>query len=265
MGIKSRKSFTLIELLVVVAVIAILASVLLPALNKALEKARQVTCVNIMKSLGMANQTYFDNNNGVIYVGVAGDWGGLYNETNTHSNMASILYEISGTDKILCEYFPKTGISSKFVCKTAFDMLREANPASNVYKLCQELDSGCSRKNHVNFWRFYGMRMDISSTVSGSCFRTSTENGKAVWSHSITRVVSPSSSLFWSEGLYQLTKSEFNESHSALNAHNGKTTVLYFDTHVGSVSKQKFQCAHSNSGSADRSCKSCRFWYPYMK
>lgn len=66
MGIKSRKSFTLIELLVVVAVIAILASVLLPALNKALEKARQVTCVNIMKSLGMANQAYFDNNNGVI-------------------------------------------------------------------------------------------------------------------------------------------------------------------------------------------------------
>lgn len=142
--------------------------------------------------------------------------------------MASILYEISGTDKILCEYFPKAGISPKFVCKTAFDMLREASPDSNTYKLCQELGSECSRKNHVSFWRFYGMRMDMFSTVSGSCFRTSTENGKAVWSHSITRVVSPSSSLFWTEGLYQLMKSYFNESSKALNAHIWKNDSPLF-------------------------------------
>ena len=55
-------TFTLIELLVVVAIIAVLASLLLPALGKSRESARMAYCLNNMKSLAASNTMYADDN-----------------------------------------------------------------------------------------------------------------------------------------------------------------------------------------------------------
>lgn len=61
-----KENFTLVELLIVIAIIAILASMILPALNKTFEAARRISCTNNLSQIGKAITMYADDNNGCI-------------------------------------------------------------------------------------------------------------------------------------------------------------------------------------------------------
>ena len=75
MNIKATRGFTLVELLVVIAIIGILSALLFPALSSARERARRTQCVNNLKELAIAFQSYADDN-GDQLPGPA--WLGLY-------------------------------------------------------------------------------------------------------------------------------------------------------------------------------------------
>ena len=78
---KAVYSFTLIELLIVIAIIAILAAILLPSLQKARERSKTTSCMNNLKQLAMSSSNYASDNQGWLVHAKGGANNDLFTST----------------------------------------------------------------------------------------------------------------------------------------------------------------------------------------
>ncbi len=133
--LQQQRGFTLIELLVVISIIAILASMLLPALSKARDTARRSTCLNNVKQIGSGMFFYVgDHDNALPLLGphsrlAGGDHNGVYSFYVMYSDYfgGSLTSHASGAGASVRFYTQET-----FVCPSN---IRTSSIGYNYYRL----------------------------------------------------------------------------------------------------------------------------------
>ena len=243
-----RRYFTLIELLIVIAIIAILAGMLLPALNKSRQTARDLSCMNNLKQFGNAEQMYLSDSND-YYIAVS-----------VNSNVDPAYWFRNGMYR---SYMSQPVLSSGW--KNSFYKRSLLCPNAPYFPY---EDSATKDDTVSDLEVCYGRIMrewEVATPDDGivSCFKASrlgrnpaqlfliTDFGFARFCPSYTKGSGPLA--VWE----RLRSKEGTRISGLLNAgvgyprftHKNKLNMLYFDGHVDSPARQTLEIRYTNTNS----------------
>ena len=200
-----KKHFTLIELLVVIAIIAILAAILLPALNSARERGRSADCISRNKQLFTGLSAYSDSND---------DWI-IKHSDSTWTTPESYLTYWGGR----LGYLGHIGGSAGSTDKSAF------LKSCRFYFLC---DSAQGLGNGVGYYDCYNVLYGkgINANVAGK--KTSIAHNQGV---NLSKLPYVAETRYW----YAHYDTADKERLTFL--HNNKANYLFMDGHAAAVNK----------------------------
>jgi len=247
---KINRGFTLVELLVVIGIIAVLVSILLPALNKARQSANTLRCLSTLRQFQLYNQMYSMDNHGQYFP--------ILSQTPAYPALLS---------------WPQDPVVRKFLQVKPVNMIWNSEVSRNF--VCSEatlcLVSGYADGNY-NIAYSYGMNFtdwgdpaDRTLWYQGFTTPVYIPPQPAI-SYKNSRIRRPSNKIAWADAMgYWIQKSASGQytgegtgsGTRIAYRHNGGVNIAFFDGHAEWLTRKQVDLNLLTTAAADA------LWYVY--